>query len=146
MWMWVWVWAGCNREEVSRLKEEKVHLASRLGLEPTPAYQLRAPPSVSSQGSTFPAPQPSIHSTSGPAISSWLQSLIPQNSTGFTDAGSEAIPSRAPSVKSDAGSHASNKGNQGTTSPTVQNNWLQGLLPQANKAEQPLAMPWGNFL
>ncbi len=134
-----------HREEISKLKEKKSHLASRLGLEPTPAYQLRAPPSVSSQGSAT-LPPPSIHSTSGPAISSWLQSLIPLNSTGITDAGSEAIPSRAPSVNSDAGSHASNKGNQGMASPTAQHNWFQGLLPQANMTEQPLAMPWGNFL
>jgi hypothetical protein len=139
-----WV-AGCwNREEVSRLKEEKSHQASRLGFEPTPAYQLRAPPSVSSQGSAT-SPPSLIHSTAGPAISSWLQSLIP-SSTGIADTGSEASPSRAPSVKSDAGSHSSNKGDQGAASLTAQHNWFQGILPQANTAEQPLAMPWGNFL
>ncbi len=125
------------------MKEENSQLTSRLGLEPTPAHHLR-PPSVSSQGSNS-HPHP-IHAATGPAITNWLQSLIPPNSAAHGDAGSEAIPSRAPSVKSDTGSHLSNKGHQNAAaSPPVQQNWFQALVPQANPAEQPLAMPWGKL-
>jgi hypothetical protein len=135
---------------VTKLREDNAYLTNRLGLEPTPAAQLRAP-SVSSQGSNSHASHATQHNAApGPAIANWLQSFIPPaGAAGILDGGaSEHVPaqghSKAPSVRSDAGSHASAKGAQGT-SPTVQPNWLQALVPQAGASDQPLAMPWGKL-
>ena len=134
-----------GREELAKLKEDNAHLANRLGLDPTPAVQLRAP-SVSSFGSNShaAASAPSL-SAPGPAIANWFQNLIPPagGGSGF-DGNSETAHSRAPSVRSDTGSHTSGRG-QHTASPPVQPNWLQSLVPQGGPADQPLAMPWGKL-
>ena len=131
------------REELAKLREDNTYLANRLGLDPTPASQLRAP-SVSSQGSNTHTAhtQASQHAAPGPAIANWLQSLIPP--AAGLDGASEHVPSRAPSVRSDAGSHTSGKGQQGA-SPPVQPNWLQALVPQSGTSDQPLALPWGKL-
>ena len=134
-----------GRDELAKLREDNAHLATRLGLDPTPAVHLRAP-SVSSFGSNSHAGASTSGAVApGPAIASWIQSFIPPaGGVGVFEGGSEHIPSRAPSVKSDAGSHTSGRGLH-TVSPPAQPNGLQSLVPQAGSTDQPLAMPWGKL-
>ena len=137
----------CLRGELAKLREDNNYLSNRLGLDPTPASQLRAP-SVSSQGSNTHRTHThtSTQAAPGPAIASWLQSLIPPAAgAGGLDGASEHIPSRAPSVCSDSGSHASAKGGFGSSQPPPPS-WLQSLVPQSGAAsDQPLALAWGKL-